>query len=89
MRQAMETDSTEKKHWLVRPESIKLMWRYGIGLLVVLTLFDLFMHGHPHFGIDGTFGFYSWYGFVTCAAMVIFAKGIGKFLKRKDSYYDD
>jgi len=25
---------------------------------------------------------------ITCVAMVIFAKGLGIFLKRKDTYYD-
>jgi hypothetical protein len=47
------------------------------------------VHGHSYFWIDGTFGFYSWYGLLTCAAMVLFAKGLGVFLKRDDTYYDD
>lgn len=79
----------EPVHWLVKPENIKKMWHYGIGLLVVLTLLDFVVEGHPHFWIDGTFGFNSWYGFITCVAMVVVAKGLGIFLKRKDTYYDD
>ncbi len=75
-------------HWLVRPTTIRKMWIYGIALLVLLTVADLFYHGHPHFGIDGTFGFFSWYGFVTCAAMVVGAKVLAVFLKRRDDYYD-
>ncbi|SDG84836.1 hypothetical protein [Roseospirillum parvum] len=77
-----------ERHWLVRPTTIRrLWWGSGIGL-ALLVLLDLTVHGHPHFGIDGTFGFYGWYGFISCVAMVLFAKGLGYALKRKDTYYD-
>ncbi len=76
-------------HWLVRPTTIRLMWRWGIALLILLTLGDLSVHGHTYFTLDGTFAFYSWYGFVTCAAVVVFARGLGAFVKRRDTYYDD
>lgn len=79
----------EEKHWLVRPETVRWLWRGGLLMLLFLVLADFFVHAHPYFKIDGTFGFYSWYGLVVCAAMVIFAKGLGVFLKRKDTYYDD
>jgi hypothetical protein len=29
------------------------------------------------------------FGFAACAAMVLFAKLVGAFLKRRDDYYDD
>ncbi len=80
---------SETDHWLVRPSTIRLLWRVGIAVLVALTLLDALDFAHPHFGIDGSFGFYSWYGFATCAAMVFFAKGLGLLLKRSDRYYDD
>lgn len=79
----------EEKHWLVRPESIRLLWRVGLVVLALLVMADFFVHAHPSFQVDGTFGFYSWFGLVVCVAMVIFAKALGVFLKRKDSYYDD
>jgi hypothetical protein len=80
-------DGTEM-HWLRRPETIRKLWIWGIGLLAILVLMDFFIHPHPHFGLDGTFGFNSWYGFATCVAMVVGAKGLGILLKRKDTYYD-
>ena len=49
-------------HWLVRPENIRLLWRLFIGILVVTVLCDLVVEHHPHFGIDGTFGFAAWFG---------------------------
>ncbi|CCQ73456.1 hypothetical protein [Magnetospira sp. QH-2] len=85
----MTEQAPDKLHWLVRPATIRKLWIGGIILLVLLVLAELFIHPHPHFGIDGWFGFNAWYGFLTCAAMVIFAKGLAVFLKRKDTYYDD
>ena len=79
----------QQKHWLVRPENIRLLWRIFIAILVIVALGDLFVHPHVYFWIDGTFGFNSWYGFATCVAMIFIAKGLGVFLKRKDTYYDE
>ena len=44
---------------------------------------------HPYFIIDSTFGFYAWYGFFSCALMVIVAKVLGLLVKRSDTYYSD
>jgi len=79
----------EELHWLVRPETIRKLWIWGCAILGLLVLGDMFVTPHPYFGIDGSFGFNAWYGFVTCAAMVIGAKGLSVFLKRSDTYYDD
>ncbi|HJP22043.1 MAG: hypothetical protein QF546_08305 [Alphaproteobacteria bacterium] len=82
-------NETPGKHWLVRPVTIRWLWIVGLIVLALLVVADLKVHGHPAFGIDGTFGFFAWYGLATCAAMVIGAKAIGVFLKRKNTYYDD
>jgi len=79
----------QDKHWLVRENTIRWLWRGGIFMLFLLVMADFFINAYPYFGIDATFGFYSWYGFVVCAAMVFFAKALGIFLKRKDTYYDN
>ena len=49
---------------------------------------DFLIDHHATFGIDGTIGFYAWYGFVSCVVLVVGAKGLGVLLKRKDTYYD-
>lgn len=79
----------QEKHWLVRPENIRKLIYVSVAVLAVVALLDFAIHPHAAFGIDGTVFFYSWYGFATCVAMVIAAKLLGIFLKRKDSYYDD
>lgn len=81
--------SKPQKHWLMRAESIRLLWIIFIVILVVTVLSELLIHKHEHFGIDGTFGFSAWYGFLTCAAMVVGAKILGYLLKRGEDYYDD
>lgn len=79
----------QEKHWLVRAKTVRLLWRGSIAILSLLVIADFFVHPHPYFKIDGTFGFYSWFGLAVCAGMVVFAKALGVFLKRKDTYYDN
>ena len=79
----------EEKHWLVRPNIVSLLRRSSLVVLALLVIADFFVHGHPYFRIDGTFGFHAWFGLVTCVAMVLVAKVLGVFLKREDTYYDD
>lgn len=78
----------EPQPWIVRPEGIRgLWWIFGV-VLALTVLAEVLVHLHPHFGVDGWFGFHAWFGFLACVAMVLFAKGLGVFLKRKDTYYD-
>ena len=74
-------------HWLTRPATIRRLW-IGFATILILTVAaDLVVHPHGYFGMDGTIGFYAWYGLLTCAAMIFVAKFLGIFLKRKDTYY--
>lgn len=76
-------------HWLTQPDTIRILW-IGFGLcLVLLVLSDIAFHHHKYFGVDGTFGFYAWYGLFTSAGLVFLAKILGIFLKRPDDYYDE
>ncbi len=84
---------TQHKHWLYRRENLPKLWAAQIAVLVLAIVPEFFVHGHPHFAqpgfaLDASFGFYAWYGFLTCAGMVALAKVLGIFLKRKDDYYD-
>jgi hypothetical protein len=78
-----------QKHWLVRRATIRQLWIWGGVLLALLIIADLFVHGHPVFGIDGMFAFYAWYGLLSCIAMVLFAKVLGTVLKRPEDYHGD
>jgi uncharacterized membrane protein len=75
-------------HWLVRPSTIRLLWVIFAVILAATVMADLVIHHHSYFGLDGTFGFGAWFGFVSCMAMIVFAKALGAVLKRPDTYYD-
>lgn len=79
----------ETGHWLTRPRTIRRLWIGGSVMLAGLVLADFFVPGYPTFGVDGTFGFYAWYGLIGCMAMVLVAKGLGVLFKRRDDFYDD
>jgi len=87
-------DQERNKHWLYRKENLPKLWAIQIAILVIAVIPEFFMHHHPHFedkgiGVDASWGFFAWYGFLTCTAMVVGAKILGIFLKRKDTYYND
>ncbi|MDH3319529.1 MAG: hypothetical protein OEO84_07530 [Betaproteobacteria bacterium] len=75
-------------HWLVRPATIRLLWRVFIGVLALTVVAEFLVAHHPHFRFEEIIGFGAWYGFLACAGMIVFAKGLAFFLKRPDSYYE-
>jgi hypothetical protein len=83
------TPEQDDTPWLVRPRTIRRLWAAFIAVLAATVLAGAVVHGHATFGIEGTFGFFAWFGFATCVVMVVGAKILGIFLKREDTYYDD
>ncbi len=75
-------------HWLVRPRTIRRLWIALIAVLAATIAAQFVVDMHPHFGIDGLFGFNAWYGFGACMLMIVGAKALGLILKRPDTYYD-
>ena len=80
-------DPREDDAWLARPSSIKLLWRVLWGVLALTVVAQLFIKVKGHFGVDGWLAFGAIYGFLCCVLMVLFAKGLGFFLKRDENYY--
>ena len=79
----------EPDHWLVRPDTIRWIWRISIVVLAITVLLQLVIEVKGYFGIDGWLGFGAAYGFLACLAMVLVAKGLGFILKRDENYYRD
>jgi hypothetical protein len=77
-----------KRHWLDEPRNVRLLWRLFIVVLALTVGAELLINLHPHFAIEGVFGFNAWYGLSACAAMIGGAKALGVVLKRPDDYYD-
>jgi hypothetical protein len=76
-------------HWLARPATIRRLWQVFIVVLAATVLAGLAIEAHPHFEVEKLFGFNALYGFLACAALIVFAKGLGFLIKRKDDYYGD
>ena len=77
----------EQDPWLVRPSSIRLMWRIFWGLLVFTVALQGVIKVKGYFGVDSWIGFGAGFGFLSCLLMVLFAKGLGYLLKRDQDYY--
>jgi hypothetical protein len=77
-----------QRHWLARPATVRKLWFVFAAVLAATVLAEAFIASHPHFTLDGIFGFNAVYGFVACVVMVLVAKGLGALLKRHDGYYE-
>lgn len=78
----------EPEGW--NPKTIRTLWIILWGLCGLSLVAELFVHIHPHFEDHGTgfFGYNAVMGFVACTVMILAAKGLAIFLKRKPDYYD-
>ena len=76
-------------HWLARRTTIKLLWRVFAAVLAVTVLAQVVIGVKGYFGADGWFAFGAIFGFLSCLAMVLFAKVLGWWLKRPENYYRD
>ena len=76
-------------HWLARPTTIKLLWRVFAVVLALLVFAQAFIYVKGYFEVDAWFGFGAVFGFLSCLAMVLFAKGLGYGLKRDEDYYGE
>ena len=75
-------------HWLTRAQTVRKLWVFFIAVLAATVAAEVFVTHEAHFGIDGTFGFHAWFGFLACAVMIALARLLGVFLKRRETYYD-
>ena len=77
----------EDDAWLVRPTTIKLLWRILWAVLALTVAADFVIPSKGYFDIDSWYGFGAAFGFFCCLLMVLVAKGLGFLLKRNENYY--
>ena len=80
-------DPREDDAWLARPSTIRLLWRVFAVVLAVSVAAQLLFKVKGYFTVDGWLGFGAVFGFLSCVAMVLFAKAMGRVLKRDENYY--
>jgi hypothetical protein len=74
-----------ESHWLTRPATIRKLWVIFGCVLAATVIAELFVSHEAHFGVDGTFAFNAWYGFLACAALIGASKLLGLVLKRHEA----
>ena len=80
-------DRPENDAWLARPSTIRLLWRIFAVVLAASVGAQLLFKVKGYFEADGWLGFGALFGFLSCVAMVLIAKALGRFLKRDENYY--
>lgn len=81
-------DADEKQRWLDQPKNVDKIV-YGLYVVcALLVLCDLFYEKHTYYSYEHWFGFHGVYGFVSCVALVLAAKGLRLILRRREDYYD-
>lgn len=73
--------------WVDDRRNVKVFFWVLVGLGAIITLLDLFYKKKTYFDIEQWFGFYSFYGFVMCALLVIAAKVMRMVLMRREDFY--
>ena len=73
--------------WLARPSTIRLLWVVFVFVLAASVGAQWLFKVKGYFVVDSWFAFGALYGFLSCLAMVLFAKGLGYLLKRDKDYY--
>ncbi len=81
-------ESKKEFDYFDKPETIRKLWIMLYVICGLTVIPDFFTHRHAYFGIDGYFSFYAILGFIFCAALILFSKLVGLFLKAKENYYD-
>ncbi|MBP02628.1 MAG: hypothetical protein CMM25_07445 [Rhodospirillaceae bacterium] len=76
------------KHWLDSPQTLKRFWLVIFVLLIFSVFAELFVT-HSHSGFMYSFGFSAWFGFGVAVLSIGISKVWKRFLKRKDTYYDE
>ena len=81
-----------KRHLWDDPANVRWLIRCVVAACAVVALLDLVVRRHSPFehgelAIEGTLFFYAWFGFVSCVALVIAAKGLRRLVMRDERYY--
>ena len=83
------SEREQDKHWLVRESTIRRLWLIFSVILALTVAGQILIYVKGYFTVDSWFGFGAAFGFGSCVIMILVAKVLGMFLKRKDTYYQN
>jgi hypothetical protein len=78
----------ERRYWLDDRQNVDRLVRGFYVFCAVLLAADFLVPKHGPFAIEHLFGFYGWFGFFACVALVLVAKELRRVLMRPEDYYD-
>ena len=78
----------EKKHIFDDPRNVRRVLWALLATCGFLLIADFIFHRHVVHPWEALWGFYALFGFVACVVLVLVAKGMRKYLMRKEDYYD-
>lgn len=86
----MKTQQHQTDGFFYRPQTIRWILRtlYGLCAVLLIADMDIVVHRHIETSIEEYFGFYAFYGFAACVALVVIASRIRGWLMREEHYYD-
>jgi hypothetical protein len=84
----MSAKPDPKPYWLDDPNNVDRLVRVFYAICAVLVVIDVFVPKHGPYAIEHWFGFYGWFGFIACVALVLIAKQLRRVLMRPEDYYD-
>ncbi len=67
----------------------KIIWATLAAMLVISLIVGQLVETHIVFSMEGMQFFYAWFSVLSCVVIVIIARFLGLFLKRRDSYYQE
>ncbi|HEX2133883.1 MAG TPA: hypothetical protein VHH15_20250 [Actinophytocola sp.] len=85
----MNDDRPDDRRWLDDPRNVTRVVYGLVALCALAAVADLFYAKHPHFAFEGWFGFYAGYGFLGSVGLVLAAKGLRRWLRRDEDYYEN
>jgi len=89
MKQVCPMKHKREWDWFDHPQNIRRVKIVFYAVLVLLVVPDFFLHKHTLFSsVEAWPGFYAFFGFASCVAIILISKLLGFWLKRKEDYYD-
>ena len=80
--------NAERPRWLDDSNNVTHLYRALWAIAALLLLSDWIVHRHEELAFAETTGFHAAYGFFACVLLVLVAKGLRRFLKRPEDYYE-
>jgi hypothetical protein len=78
----------EPTYWLDDRRNVDRLVRGFYAVCALLIGIDVFVPKHGPYALEHWFGFYGWFGFAACVALVLIAKQLRRILMRPENYYD-